>query len=313
MRILVCVALFAALAVAQDPLPVARSAKLQGGTYFVDGRKTIPKGVKLLCQKGVRIVGRGKDPVLRVEGDFETHGLRGKEVVIANLHLELAGPFDRVRLAFATFQGTGGIRTAKDLPARGKLHLEDVKFEGSAELRVTFEKGLIEMKRISSRAPAAIRGVDADKPLKLDCFWCFQEYEFVSGFHGGLLVEKVKDARVRWTRLGGLASSFKDCAALVLEACKFDSEEIEISQSKAGLLGKTKILKCDVYSATLVFKAPKQKGKRDRVVLDSCFFKNATNVNTVLSDRIDRPEHVKISIKKLLKKPLKLGGSDQPR
>ncbi len=313
MRILVCVALFASLAVAQDPLPVARSARLRGGTYFVEGRKTIPKGVKLLCQKGVRIVGRGKEPVLRVEGDFETHGLRGSEVLIANLHIELAGPFVRMRLAFAKFQGTGGIRTAKELPARGTLHLEDVKFEGAADLRVTFEKGLIELKRTSSMAPAALRGVDANKPFKLDCFWCYQESEFVSGFHGGLLVEKVKDARVRWTRLGGLASSFRDCASLVLEACKLDSRTITITQTKAGLLGKTKILKCDFYAEELIFKAPKKKGKRDKVALDSCYFKNASKASTVLSERIDKPEHITVVIKKLLKKPKNLGGTDRRR
>ena len=88
---------------------------------------------------------------------------------------------------------------------------------------------------------------------------------------------------------------------------------VEISQSKAGMIGKTKILKCDVYSDLIVLKAPQQKGKRDRVILDSCFFKSTTGVKAVLAQRIERPKHVKVLIKKLLKKPQKLGGTDRPR
>ena len=69
----------------------------------------------------------------------------------------------------------------------------------------------------------------------------------------------------------------------------------------------------NIYSDVIVLKAPQQKGKRDRVILDSCFFRNAKGVKTVLEERIDRPKHVTVLIKKLLKRPQKLGGSDRPR
>ena len=50
----------------QIPLPVKRSTILRecGVTYYVEGRKKIPRGCEISIQKDVYIVGRGSDAVL---------------------------------------------------------------------------------------------------------------------------------------------------------------------------------------------------------------------------------------------------------
>ena len=116
-RILIVAVLAAVPAWAQEPLPVSRSTRLSGKSYTIQGRVTLGKGIKLLCQRGVEIVGVDKGATLVVEGDFEAHGLRGQEVVLRDIHVELAPDFERARLAFAIFRGAAGLRTAKDHPA----------------------------------------------------------------------------------------------------------------------------------------------------------------------------------------------------
>ncbi len=306
------------------PLPTSRSTTLRAGdnVYVVKGRVKIPKGVKLLCQKGVRIVGRGEDPTLEVEGFFEAHGIRDQEVALEGIHIELTPRFEGLRLAFAVLRSGGGIRTAEKKPVSGRLHLEDVKFQGKATLNIELTGGLVEIKRTSAVSPVQIRAVDSVKgkpnTARLDCFWCFAEYEFVSGFHGGLLVNGVNDVRVRWCRLGGEQSLFQNCRKFVLEACKLDSSVVAIEQSLRGQLGKTKVLKCDVYSETLRVKSPPAK-KKELVQLDSCYFKHGSTVKQIhetIEDANDDPQTPNgaiVRIKKVLKRPLKLGGTDRPR
>ena len=53
----------------ERPLPVRHSATLskRGVTYVIEGRQTIPSGCRISISRGVRLGGRGKDPVLVVE------------------------------------------------------------------------------------------------------------------------------------------------------------------------------------------------------------------------------------------------------
>ena len=301
--------LLVAWAQAEEPLPLDRSSKLKGEDYFVEGRRTLPRGFKLVCLKDVLIRGRGKGATLVIEGSLETQGIRDHEVVFKDVTVELAPAYQTARFQFTVFEGTARLATGKDKPASGKLELLDTHFEGAARFDVAFSHGAIELMRTSSVQRVRIRGTDPKKQLKFHCFSSYREYENVSGLHGGFEIEGVYDARVRWTRVGGDLAKFHNCGAVVLEACLLDADTVQLSSDRAGRLAKTKFLKCDVYSDTLVFRAPREKGKSDRITLANCYFRGASDAKSVLRSRVEAPKHVKVTVKSLLKSPKKLSGT----
>ena len=311
MRVLLGVFFVVGVAGAQDPLPLGRSSKLKGATYTLVGEQVLRKGVKLLCQKNVHIIG-SEQAKLIVQGDLETHGLRGSEVVFQDVDVILDERFQRARLAFAKFRGRAGLFTRPKKFATGKLHMEDVWFEGEAKLKISFHEGLVEIKRTSANALAEIYGHHPDRNLKVVIFWCYAETKLVSGFHGGLRIAKVKEASVRWTRIGGTMARFEDFGTFTLEACKIDSETFSMHQSRKGRFSKTKFLKCDVYTDQLLFNAP--PGSKDRVTLDSCYFAGSKpDAKTIKKNRIDETGRVSVTIKKPRKQASNLAGTNRPR
>jgi len=47
----------------------------EGRVYYVEGRRTIPRGCEISAQKDLHLVGHGSDAVLAVEGALQAHGL----------------------------------------------------------------------------------------------------------------------------------------------------------------------------------------------------------------------------------------------
>ena len=99
----------------------------------------------------------------------------------------------------------------------------------------------------------------------------------------------------------------------MIEACLLDSERIELVNDVAGRLAKTKFIKCDVYSDELVFRAPEQTGKRDRITLANCYFRGSPKAASIIQNRVDAPAHISVAIKSLLKTPKKLSGTHRKR
>ena len=106
---------------------------------------------------------------------------------------------------------------------------------------------------------------------------------------------------MRWTRLGGARSSLASCKRLVLEACKIDSQALELRD-----LGKTRVVKCDFYGESIV-----AKGKGG-LLLERCFFKHFDSAESIQKDMI-ASEGVRVQVKKPLKRPTNLAGKDYPR
>ena len=266
MRVSLGVLLLGALAFGDEPLPVGRSATLSAGTYVLAGNEHLPKGVRLICKPGVRIIGKGKGKLLMIEGAFETQGVKGAEVLFENVWLQPYHTFQRIRLSFARFKGKGGLYTPTDREARGKLHLEDVWFQDEACIWVKFHMGKIVAKRVSSADSCRIEGTHSDRNLSVDISECFHETDLVSGFHGGLSVYNVKDVQIRSTRFGGsgATSRFHNCTRLLLEGCKFDSRALLVRHHKRARFKKTKILKCDFLQQVPALRvAQRRQGPRD--------------------------------------------------
>ena len=95
---------------AQDPkevpFPTRRSTILrkQGTVYYIEGTHRIPKNVEISCQKDVHIRGRGKNPVLEVEGSLQVHGVRAREVIFEGVTIRTARKFEDVHLDMCIFR-----------------------------------------------------------------------------------------------------------------------------------------------------------------------------------------------------------------
>jgi len=300
------------------PFPVERSTILreEGATYFVEGTRRIPWGVEIAVQKEVKIVGRGKDAVLEVEGALQVHGTRDREVIFEHVTIRPAPRFEELRLDMAILRGSGGLRTARDQPSAGKVSVENSMFSDAAAIELALCAGELTIFATHSFEPARIAGLPQapEKPcaakVRIDA--CFNaQNSFQSGFIGGLLLSGLPGATVRNSRMAGAVSEFRDCGALTFDGNKVNSTALAFTHATPGGFKGSRFLKCDVYATTIRFTAP--EGKAERVTLDKWWFRGLTKPDEIheklIRDGKDDPRNAaRVDFAKINDRPLELAG-----
>lgn len=303
------------------PLPVAKTAILKsGGTYFVEGRVRIPKGVEITVQKDTKIVGRGEDAAIEVVGALAIHGVTDGAVAIAAVTIEVQAKFESLRVDMAVFSGRSrGIVTPKDTPCDGRIVVLNTEFKETASVDVTMSGNEVDLQRVYMAAPARVRAVDPPgspgNRVKLNVLNCCTATGIgVPGaLMGGIVVERVADVTVRGTRICGDTAKFADCGAVEFDGNQVKCATLEFAQSAPGRFGRTSISNCDLLCEKIVVWSPAAPGKAESIPCDKCWFDGETNEKTVrdkyLRDKDDDPKcGVTVKLTKLMERPLLLAG-----
>lgn len=298
--------------VAEKPFPVDRGQILreEGVTYVVEGRKRIPKGVEISCQKDVYVIGKGKDAILEVEGSLQVHGVSSREVIFENVWIEPQAQFEELRLDKCIFRSGGGIRTIPKEGVEGRFFLENSTFSSPTSVSGTFCAGEQDLHATTFSNAVTLKAVTPKGASGNRC----QLFANGCTFTGGLSVEGYSDVTIRTNTLQGAKASFKDCLKLVFDANKVESSVLEIRQSEPGRFKDARMEKCDVYTPRIVLWAPVKQGLNETLVCDKCWFKGVTDEkalrSTVFVDGDDDPKcGVRIRFQKIGEKPLELAGS----
>lgn len=314
-------ALGSAAAEDERPFHTHKSTTVKAGpTYIVEGRKRIPPGCRLSVQQGVRIVGRGENPVIEVAGALHLHGVEGKPISVEGVRIELAPKFEVLRLDHAQLTGCGGIFTAKDAPAKGRLQIENTAFHGGVMLDVAFTGGECDLLNSGFGSEVRIRGVPQGKKkistVTVKLVGCGGPKHGPNGFQKGVFLTGLKRPVVRNCVLGGEASTFVDCKALMFDGNKSSSFTLTFRNSDAALFKGMKLLKNDMFSRAVVFSAPARK-QRVMVLADKCWWRGVTSkriVEDMITDGRDDPKvGVAVKLGKISEKEHGLGGSALPR
>ena len=283
---------FAVGAAAQEPLPVEGTVTLTSKRsleYYVEGRQTIPARVHVSCQYGTRIVGRGENPVLVIEGSLSTVGTQQDRVVIQGLTIELAPSFETVRFADTTLTDSRVV-TVEHKPGAGILHFEGSQIGGSSAVDVALTAG--EFHALTSNFPASIhiRGVQKntkDKPQDNRTKVLATQSYFYDLNASGLA-----DLTIRHTRLNG-TTTFEDCAEIMLEGVALEGSKCLVRHRLPGGLSKTRLSKCDFTLEELRFEAP--GSKKSSIKIDKPWFQCCASDETiraaVVRDGKDDPEN----------------------
>ena len=305
--------LLAAPAAAGDqiPLPVKRSTILRkcGVTYFVEGRRKIPRGCEISIQKDVYIVGRGTDAVLEVEGSLQIHGVRTREVIISNLWIEPSRRSEDIHLDMVIFRGGGGLRATRQVATKGKIFVENVIFQRGTKLEIHMAAGRIDLSSTACQEPARIVGLVEEgkrfSALTVNIRGCFNPMQ-PNGFLGGLTVIGARDATIRLNHMAGAKSLFRDNVKLTFDGNKVQSHELIFRQSRSGRFSKTKLQKCDIYSTKVRFRAP--AGKPEIVYVDKCWFAGLTKKKEIRASVLKEENNVRVKFGKINKRALELAG-----
>ncbi len=303
------------------PFPAAKTTILKsGGTYFVEGRVRIPKGVEITVQKDTKIVGRGENATIEVVGALAIHGVNDSTVGIAAVTIEVQAKFESLRVDMAVFSGSSlGIVTPKDTACDGRIVVLNTEFKEAARVDVTMSGNEVDLQRVYMAAPARVKAVDAEgssgNRVKLNVLNCCT----VSGtgvpgaLMGGIVVEGVANVTVRATRICGDTAKFVDCGSVEFDGNQVKCATLEFTQSAAGRFGRTTISNCDVLCEKIVLWSPAAPGKAEWISCDKCWFDGETNEKTVrekvFKDKDDDPKcGVTVKLTKLMERPLLLAG-----
>jgi len=298
----------------EKPFPVARGVVLkeEGVTYYVEGRQRIPKGVEITLQKDTKLVGRGDDPVLEVEGALMVCGVTGKEVEIENLWIEPQAKFTDVRLDTCTVRGKGGIRTVVEGGVDGRLFVEGCTFLDGATVQASLSANQVDLHSTHFYQPVTLKALvpPGAKATKAAVFLHKGCYE------ADLSVEGFADTTVRAVVIRGGKATFKDCGKFTFDANRLEVNALEIRYSDSGRFKNAKMEKCDVYRTKILLWAPVQKNLNELLVCDKCWFNGVTDDKkireTVFTDGDDDPAcGVKVKFQKINETKLDLASGDR--
>jgi hypothetical protein len=305
----------------ERPLPVDRTTILpSGGTYVVEGRVRIPKGIEITIQKDTKLVGRGKDATIELEGELQIHGVADSKVLMENVTIEVQPQFGDVRLDMVKVSGASrGVVSPKGKPVDGRIMIMNTEFEGASGLDVTMSGNEVDLQRVYVRAPVRVKAVDpAGQPgnrVKLNLLNNYTGPTTVEpgALMGGVLVDNVHEVVVRACRIAGEKARFTDCDEVTFDANQVLCSSVEITHSAPGGFAKTSISKCDVRCQSILLFAPAAAGKTEIVSVDKCWFEGETDEKAVrtrfLRDKDDDAKcGVRADVTKLMERPLELAG-----
>jgi hypothetical protein len=312
------------------PLPVGKSTILreEKSVYTVEGRVRIPRGVELSVLKEIVIKAKGDKPaVIEVEGSLTVHGVDRREVIFENVTVEPCPQFAQITMDMTIFRGnTGGIKTGEGQAVEGPLQIELFDFTGRAAMDVTFAAGSIVMSTVDSDAPVKIR---AHKPpgkeknnLRVFMRGCPQDSRVHCTPHGGRVglvggfeIDGGDDVTLQLSRIGGSLASVANWGdRLIIQGLKVNSTTFSLSHRKAGMFQRVQFANCDIYSSAFTVSAPPEKGVKDSITVDRCWFKGVTDAKKLFADVIKDSEDdpakngVKVILVKAEERPHELAG-----
>lgn len=301
------------------PFPVGKTTKLEsGGTYYVEGRVRIPKGVSVSVQQATKVIGRGPEGgVLEVEGELLVHGTDDDHDSFHDVTIEAQAKFAQIRVDETDFDGASlGVRTAKDVAADGRVFVQNTTMSGKATVDLTMTANNVDVQRV--KCPNLVRVTVVDPPgssgnkVKLMVMNCLTAGNKSAELTGGLVVENVSDVTVRGCKLAGDKARFADCGVVTFDGNYVACKTLEFTQKTAGRFGKTEITKCDVQVEKLVAWAPYAEGKAESLVADHCWFQGETKYAAIrdrfLKDRTSDPKcGVTVNVTKTIAEPQQLG------
>jgi len=312
----------ASAADAEKPLPVDRSQILKsGGTYFVEGRVRVAKGVQIMVAKETTIVGRGDaGGIIEVEGQLSIVGVSNLHVILKDVTIELQPKFENFRTDMVDFTGRSlGVVTPADKSVDGRLFLQNTTFADKATVDVTFIGNEVDLQRVSAPNLVHVKAVDPPNQtgnrVKLNLFNnCPAPNGPSNGdFSGGLLVERVNEVICRTNVLGGESVKFVDCGPIEFDANHVTCKTLEFVESVAGRFKGTSITKCDVQCPKIVLTAPVDPKHPETVPCDKCWFGGETKDKVVramfFEDHAKNAESgVTVDLTRISEKPMGLAG-----
>jgi hypothetical protein len=311
----------AAEEVSAKPLPVDHTTILpSGGVFFVEGRVRIPKGIEITVQKDTKLVGRGKDATIEIEGELKIHGVADSKVLMENITIEVQPKFGEVRLDMVKVSGASrGVVSPKGRSVDGRIMVMNAEFEGAAGLDVTMIANEVDLQRVYVRAPVRVKAVDPEgsprNSVKLNLLNCCSGPSSIEpgALMGGVLVEGVHEVIVRACRIGGDKAKFTDCDEVAFDGNQVKCASVEFSQSAAGRFGKTSITKCDVLCEKISLWAPAAPGRTEIVLVDKCWFGGEMDEKAVRTrffrDKDDDDKcGVRVDVTKIMERPLLIAG-----
>lgn len=269
--------LLAASALAQrgTPIPLEKDStnREDGVTWLVEGRQRIPSHVTLASLRACTIQGAGEGAVLEVEGELDLRAATGGVIVIDGVWVEPVAGCKGLTLLNVRFRGAGGLRTAPESVVDAELTLNDVNFEGKAQLDLGLFGGKLLMMGCASDEPVVLRGPTSEKQ-KRNAF--VVQVDSCSGreraLRGGLLVEGIKEVLVRNCDLGGEETKLVDCGELEFFGNLVRSRRIEFRRAAPKSFGTTKISSCDFRTGELLLVQPMAGADPEKVRLTQCWF-----------------------------------------
>jgi hypothetical protein len=272
------------------PFPTDRTQILKsGGTYFVEGRVHVGKGIDIKVQKDTRIVGRGdKGGVIELEGQLALVGITDLPVVLTDVTIEVQPKFDELRVSVCEFAGTSaGIRSPKDAAVDGRVFVENTKFGGKSTVDLTMSSNEIDLQRVRVASRVHVKAVEAGgtsvNKVKVNLYNnCTAPGTPVNGkLGGGVLIENAAAVEARTNVFEGDKVTFLDCGAVDFDENSVRCKTLEFLQTQAGRFGKTTVTKCDFLCEKIVVSSPCPDGKTETLSVVHCWFGGDTKENSV--------------------------------
>jgi len=315
-----------------EPFPVEKNVvnKDDGVVWYVDGRQRIPSHVSIQSLRACRIVARGEEAVLEVEGKLDLRAATGGNIALENVWIEPWPGCKGLVLLNCEFQG-GGLRTAPEGAAAVEILLHSSNLGKGARLDLDLFDGEFNILSSSFVEPAVIRGAAKDEKSKNLLDLRITNCKGgggggggrgggggpgngpAAGFAAGLRLEGVHKALVRNCSLAGEESVFSDCEDFVFDGNLASSKRVEFRQSQPKSFGGTQIATTDFDCDRLVLFQPASLSGPQKLRLDRCWFDGRTEEQRVraeiLEDAENNPESgVVASLFKIQAVPLGFGG-----
>ena len=303
------------------PFPCDRSQILSKdkSIYTVEGRVHIPKGVEVSVQKDIIIRGKGGAPaVIEVEGSLTVHGVYQREVFFENVTVEPCPQFTQITMDMTVFRGeSGGVKTGRDQSVEGPLQIEQFDFIGGATMDVTFAAGSVVLSSVCANNPIRIRTLKPpgkeNNNVRIFLRGCPQDPQVLCtphgsrvGLVGGLEVDGGDDVTLQLSRIGGDLAAVRNWGQrLIIQGLKINSTLLEVTNAKAGQFQRVQFANCDIYSNTVTVSAPLEKGVKDTLTMDRCWFKGVVDPKKIFADTVKDSEDdpAKNGVKVILVKP----------
>jgi len=315
--LLLCVPQEGSAAAEEQAFPLeTTTVKTDGLRFYVEGRQRIPRNAKVVSLRHATLTGRGTDAVLEVDGQLEMRAVTGGKVVIENLRIELTENVKKLSFMNTEFRGKGGLFSHQDAQHGGLVYVASTRFEGESKLELAMMDGEVAIDGCHFAKPLTVIGVPRSdttgSQLVLKLLGC-QGQRPPTGVFGGLTVQGVKEAIVRFNDIAGPEARFVDCRELDLQVNNLRSGRLELVQSLPGKFGRTTIKNDDVRARKLVFRAPAGKGHPEKLTLRDCWFEGLGDPEAILAERVEDsrtdPEiGVTVELEDVREESLGLGG-----